>query len=716
MRTRLGLVLLVALSASASPARAAGCPVRPSVGQIPKLRAHVGFPVDFSARPTHFCGNLQWDVVSGPPGFRIDQAGGRFYWTPLQAGNEAITIRLTQNNAGVVTSATKRFRASVDDNTMTYPLFRDYLSQQTTVPITGRAHSRYTLEYADIATPNVRVRIVGPIETPVDTTGTLAHWDISGLADGGRYLLFLTAGSRRAALMNPVIIDRSAAPGWPKRVEAIPEGVTVADLDDDGLDEVLVVTNHGSLYAWRIDGTELFEVDGAGSGHTTPAVGDVDGDGRPDVVWATDWQILAHRADGTPVPGFPLAPDFNRSLRAPLTLADLDGDGVLDIVAVDGTYPIGKVHVYHYVAGAPVEMPGWPQSLDDFAGSSGSIADLDGDHVPEVIVSGWNRVYAWHHDGTPVTTGLHRAALPVWILNAETNAGTASRATAQPAIADLDDDGALEIVIGTNVLRADGNVASGWSGGRPAAHNTASAAVGDVDGDATNGLEVVVGRDAWHADGTPVIGWPVATQLTATILGDGGDGTLDAFAGTRAPAAPGVDAHHADGTAVTTFPKSLYGYTGDLGAPVIGDFDGDGFVDVAAAITDSSYGGIVAVWNQWVANRDERHAWPMLGHDLRHTGLATVAPPNRPTGLIVSSEGSGQHLSWQDRSAVEEAYQVERSDTGAAWTWSTVATLGADATAYDDPDVGSHHYRVRAVRTDPRTLESVASRPSAPAP
>ena len=56
---------------------------------------------------------------------------------------------------------------------------------------------------------------------------------------------------------------------------------------------------------------------------------------------------------------------------------------------------------------------------------------------------------------------------------------------------------------------------------------------------------------------------------------------------------PGILAYDAQGVAVDEFPKSLYGNTDDDGAPVIGDFDGDGLVDIAATITDASYGGVI---------------------------------------------------------------------------------------------------------------------------
>ena len=230
-----------------------------------------------------------------------------------------------------------------------------------------------------------------------------------------------------------------------------------------------------------------------------------------------------------------------------------------------------------------------------------------------------------------------------------------------------------------------------------------SAAIGDLDGNPGNGLEVVVGSGAWHADGTPVADRPLATALESAVLGDGGDGGLDTIAGARYFVAPGVVASHADGTPLAAYPKSLYGNTSDASAPVIGDFDGDGLVDVAVAITDASYGGVVAIWNMPGTNHDEHHVWPMLGHDVRHTGFYTPPAPDRPVNLSV---GAGNVLAWEDRSAVEDAYVVERSATGAAWSYQTVAMLAPDSTSY--AAAGGAYYRVRAARGAARSRPSNA--------
>ena len=51
------------------------------------------------------------------------------------------------------------------------------------------------------------------------------------------------------ALHNPL-------PGWPQPVEGgIKAAAAIADLDGDGMDEVLVGASDGRLYAWHHDGT-----------------------------------------------------------------------------------------------------------------------------------------------------------------------------------------------------------------------------------------------------------------------------------------------------------------------------------------------------------------------------------------------------------------------------------------------------------------------------
>ena len=141
------------------------------------------------------------------------------------------------------------------------------------------------------------------------------------------------------------------------------------------------------------------------------------------------------------------------------------------------------------------------------------------------------------------------------------------------------------------------------------------------------------------------------------------------------PLESGIISFSSHGGLETGYPKSLYGDTLEAGAPVAGDFDGDGIVDVAVAITDASYGGIVALYSMEGPNHDENHHWPMKGHDNQQTGYFSPLRPNRPTNLATSQSLSGIDLRWQDNSNREVTFQIERSETGFPFTYQVIGEV-----------------------------------------
>jgi RNA polymerase sigma factor (sigma-70 family) len=136
-------------------------------------------------------------------------------------------------------------------------------------------------------------------------------------------------------------------PGWPQTIVGhCREGPSLGDLDGDGLPEV-VATNGGTIYAWTWDGQPLPGTRHVGrtrgvfkqglSLPTSPTVADLDGDGKAEVVVfdQSARAIKAWRGDGTGL----TSPDGTlvRLDGAPsaggVSVADLGGDGVLDLLA-----------------------------------------------------------------------------------------------------------------------------------------------------------------------------------------------------------------------------------------------------------------------------------------------------------------------------------------------------------------------------------------------
>ena len=126
----------------------------------------------------------------------------------------------------------------------------------------------------------------------------------------------------------------------------------VADLDGDGLKEILYPSYDGRLHAYWLDKTEHgnwpLSVYSAAEGiyrfATEPVVADLDNDGHAEVIFGTWVQKGTHKTgqliiadylgnivQSVALPAAYGSPDWNGALAAP-TLADIDGDADLEVV------------------------------------------------------------------------------------------------------------------------------------------------------------------------------------------------------------------------------------------------------------------------------------------------------------------------------------------------------------------------------------------------
>ncbi len=404
------------------------------------------------------------------------------------------------------------------------------------------------------------------------------------------------------------------------------DGATIADLDRDGKEEVLAASTDGKLYVWRCDGADYpgFPKQvhkGSIWFQSTPAVGDIDGDGDAEVVigargTSTDGALYAWHHNGTTVNGFPKDGWY---VTGTVALEDLDDDGAYEIIAGERNWPVGKVHIYD---GAGTAFPGWPKNLYGVPYGETAVGDIDDDGKPEILLSskteeGKYALFAWNADGSPVRGFPYEFREPY----------NEHMSDAAPALADWNNDGRLEIAFGTAapytyqsyfyLLQGDGTTVPGWPKPVKAVRGAASAA--DVDND---GYLEVIARDyragnlyIWNYDGTSVPGFPVSG------MDGGGNAALADIDGDRRFEIISDDyyyrivAFNHDGSPCEGFPVATKGCLW-FNSVAVWDIDRDGALELVT-VSSGDTNAYVTVYR--VGGDVNSPVWPMHNHDRRHT-------------------------------------------------------------------------------------------------
>jgi hypothetical protein len=139
---------------------------------------------------------------------------------------------------------------------------------------------------------------------------------------------------------------------------------------------------------WQVDATSS-----RGTDDLYPILGDLDGDGVPEIVWGgADGSIWAWHADLSRVVGFPrhVGP-AGRNLR--LGMANLDGQPGLEILAATSSFFL------HVIKSDGTEMIGWPQGIGDDAGFP-IVTRLGRDTRPAIVVGIGLGMRCFRPDGT----------------------------------------------------------------------------------------------------------------------------------------------------------------------------------------------------------------------------------------------------------------------------------------------------------------------------
>jgi hypothetical protein len=476
----------------------------------------------------------------------------------------------------------------------------------------------------------------------------------------GSYDLFVYQGSNGALRARAV-----GPPGqrvWP--------GVAVADLTGDGSREIVVGRGGNNLHVYRFAPPSTLNVVWSTaaafptSGEVRSlAVEDLESDGQLEVIVGRassgqDRQVNVFNANGAQRAGFPARRAGEEGAGAGmynenLTVADLNGDGLKEIIAPTDTHYITALHpngdqvltnaMYDHL-GNPgptpwarvgvhvdhsVDLVGFAQCgtqhRPNFANSAPAIGDLDGDGTREIVVPG--NVY---NCGTNPYTDLYYTPFVFrrdrsrfsgggfdWTAVPPAGPGSGPLSqdfnvieSAEPnvVLADLDNDGRLEILLPSY----DGRLHAWWL-------------------DKTE-------RHSWPFDvpgsGIRFAGEPAVADLdndgqAEVIFTSWGEKAGNTRGQLHIVSAQGVQLHAID------LPAASGLWNGGLGAPSLGNIDGDPDLEV---VVGTSRTGLLAYDLPGTASA--RILWGTGRANLQRTGALPAIPPTVSIADAAVAEGN----------------------------------------------------------------------------
>jgi hypothetical protein len=357
----------------------------------------------------------------------------------------------------------------------------------------------------------------------------------------------------------------------------------------------------------------------------TPVVGDVDGDGMPEVVltsyagnnYSTTGALVILSGDGSGEEGvYTSIGGYSPNSSAGVALGDLDGDRTVEIVTITTDYRVLAAHADGSLAWV---SESYPSDLSIYGYPA--IADMDGDGRAEVVA------------GRVILNALG-------VMLGKGGYGMGGGYSI-PVIADLDADGVQEVVVGNAAYMKDGTTK--WSNSNP----DTWPAVADFDGDGQGEVATVYAGSVYLADTDGSAIWGPATLPG----GGGGPPTIADFDGDGAPEIGVAGASYyavfdTDGSLLWSMPTTDAS-SSQTGSSVF-DFEGDGAAEVVYAdeLTLWVYDGATGL----VELQDDGHSsWTLFEYPV----IADVDADGEAEIILASNDSI--NAGWQGITVIGDA-------------------------------------------------------------